>query len=301
MNTEDTRAVVQSDAEAPITNYQSFEDVVLLAEERVRYLDRVKITSLRATRAADWILNPGATGPKPYLQEGGALKIARIWGVKIIDPVNTRLDRITDDGKRYFIEEWEATFKLPGGVDEIRAYGARSSLDPFFQMQVKAGDPEKGTLPRYIDEADVKKAARANLHANGITQLLGLRNLTVEDLVEAGLNASDMQGISYGGKSSTPRTGDASELSLKDIAEKTAVLIKSVVGKKPIDLGNFLEERSAFTGKDGTAVAGKRSFKDLSIGRARTTYGRLKEDIESGKVVRKFTEDGEPLGGSKEE
>jgi hypothetical protein len=155
------------------------------AEKRVDALNRIKRAALKATNARDWTDQNG----NPYLQVSGAEKVGRVFGVswRIDEPVFEK------EESGHFTYTYKGYFSLAGA--EIEAIGTRSSKDGFF----KRYDKERKELPASeIDKGDVKKAAYTNLLGNGITRILGLRNLTWEDLQEfAGISKDQVGRVDY--------------------------------------------------------------------------------------------------------
>jgi len=164
------------------------------AEKRVDTMRRIKNMALKLTNAHDWVDENG----KPYLQSSGAEKVARLFGVswRINEPV---MDR--EEGG-HFTYTYTGEFSL--GASTIEAVGTRSSKDPFFR-KYEYGDIDPNTNkkirielpPSEIDRGDVKKSAYSNLLANGITRILGIRNLTYEDLASAGISVEMINRIEY--------------------------------------------------------------------------------------------------------
>jgi hypothetical protein len=156
------------------------------AEKRVNAMVKIKRAALRSTSKFDWTDQNG----KPYLNVSGSEKIARIFGV------SWRLDEPFT---------YKGYFSLAGAT--IEAIGTRSSKDGFFTRyeygpKDEDGKSKRTTLPpSAIDRGDVKKAAYTNLLGNGITRILGLRNLTYEDLQEfAGISKEQITKIEYKSK-----------------------------------------------------------------------------------------------------
>lgn len=156
--------------------------VAAAAERRVAAINRIKILSLKVTNAHDW----NDQGGKPYMAVSGAEKVARLFGIswRLDEPV--REDH--DDG--HFDYSFKGYFSM--GTAEIEVIGTRSSKDPFF-----AGSKEKQVPPSEIDRNDVKKGAMTNCIGNGISRLLGIRNLTWEELDEAGIKKSNVGKVTY--------------------------------------------------------------------------------------------------------
>lgn len=158
------------------------------AEKRLEALNKIKKVALKLTNSHDWV----DEGGKPYLQASGGEKVARLFGVswRISEPNIENLE-----GGHYSIT-YTGEFALGGAV--ITAVGSRSSKDSFFKKYKYAGD-ERVELPvSEIDRGDVKKAAYTNLLANGITRLLGIRNLTYDDLKEyAGITQDQVTRVEF--------------------------------------------------------------------------------------------------------
>lgn len=159
------------------------------AERRVEAVTKIKRLALRVTNARDWT----DQGGHPYLQVSGAEKVARLFGIswRIDEPVRE------EDEDGHFSYTVKGYFTL--GTAEIEVIGSRSSRDPFF-----ARAKGKDIPPSEIDRNDVKKAAVTNCIGNGVTRLLGIRQLTWEDLAEAGLRQEDMGRVDYGSGAPAP-------------------------------------------------------------------------------------------------
>jgi len=145
------------------------------AEKRVQAVKKIKQLALSITTPNDWV----DMGGRPYLTVSGAEKIARLFGIswRIGEPKV----EYEDDGHFRYIYQGEF---IMGNVS-IEAIGTRSSRDPFFSRSHGRDIP-----PNQIDKADVMKAAYTNCIGNGITRLLGLRNLTWDDLRVANIKPS---------------------------------------------------------------------------------------------------------------
>lgn len=159
-----------------------------MAERRIEAVNKIKILALRVTNERDWT----DQGGNPYLQVSGDEKVARLFGIswRLDDP--TREDH--DDG--HFSYTFKGYFSM--GTVEIEVIGTRSSKDPFF-----GGSKAEPLPPSEIDRNDVKKGAMTNCLGNGISRLLGIRNLTWEDLAKAGIDRSKVGKVNF--KSSDPQ------------------------------------------------------------------------------------------------
>lgn len=156
--------------------------VAAAAERRVEAINRIKILSLKVTNAHDW----NDQGGKPYMGVSGAEKVARLFGIswRLNEPI--REDH--DDG--HFDYSFKGYFSM--GTAEIEVIGTRGSQDPFF-----GGSKDRPIPPSEIDRNDVKKGAMTNCIGNGISRLLGIRNLTWEELAQAGIKREDVSKVTY--------------------------------------------------------------------------------------------------------
>jgi hypothetical protein len=170
-------------ADVPAIADDNLVAVAEAAERRIEAMGKIKRLSLKMTNARDWT----DQGGKPYLQVSGAEKIGRLFGIswRIDEPVCEQ-----EEGG-HFGFTYKGYFTL-GGVT-IEAIGTRSSKDPFFN-KYKNGEP---LPPSAIDRGDVKKAAYTNLLGSGITRILGMRNLTWEELSESGISQDSVSKVGY--------------------------------------------------------------------------------------------------------
>lgn len=232
-----------------------------MAEDRVRAMNTIKLHALKATNKNDWVNEGG----KPYLQESGSCKIARVFGVSY--RINPPSKQLFTDGHYEYI--YTGDFSLGGA--EISATGSRSSKSDFF---VGKKDPKPVSE---IDEGDVRKAAYTNCIGRGIKELLGLGNLTWDDLLTAGIKKEDCAGFEFD-KSKQEMTGEAKE-------KKTEInkMLMKMSGNDALKAADMLESVTAFTGRDGKEIAGKRNLNDLTEKSIPVTHGKVKELYEKWK------------------
>lgn len=201
------------------------------AEQYVTAMNKIMSAALMITTERDWVL----IGGNPYLQESGATKVARLFGISI--QIISGYPVVECDAQGYKTFTYKARFMLK--EQYIECEGSRSSKEDFFAGK---DDPQKGKkrkLPDEIDERDVKMAAYTNCLNNGIKRLIpGLRNLDVETLEKAGLKVSVMSGYvfkegSKGGNSKKPEdSGVVCENCGKAITQKVASFAQSKFGMK---------------------------------------------------------------------
>ena len=185
------------------------DDIIQIAEQaeaRVAAVIKIKRAALMVTNGGDWVDQNG----KPYLMASGAEKVANLfnisWRFLSPEPVKT----VDSDGVN-FTYTYAAEFSM--GSRHIEVEGSRSSKDKFFsQYTYGEKDPQTGksertekTLSERDNERDVKMAALTNLFGNGITRLLGIRNLSYADLQEfAGITPDMIGKVTYKTKGDKP-------------------------------------------------------------------------------------------------
>lgn len=197
------------------------------AEQYIEAMNRIMDAALKITTEYDWIL----IGGKPYLQESGTTKVARLFGISI-QLIGQPLVEFDNEGYKTFTYKARFMFK-----DQfIECEGSRSMKDDFF---AKAGKDKPLKKPDEIDERDVKMAAYTNCLNNGIKRLIpNLRNIDVSALEKAGLEVGKISGYTFktgaqGG--SNPQNAETSGLLCeacgKAVTQKVASFSQSKFGK----------------------------------------------------------------------
>lgn len=216
------------------------------AERRIEAINRIMTASLKITNEKDWILIAGT----PYLQESGATKVARLFGIgwSIENPI------LEAESDGHFTYTYKGKFFMGG--TSIEATGSRSSKDEFFTGK------KEPKAPQDIDKRDVKMSAYTNCINNGIKRILpGLRNLTAEDMKNAGLDCNKMQGYGFKGDSKNANTtvnGDFKcEHCNSDISSKVASYSKSQYGKELCMKCQELAKKGELDGNTGNEQQNK--------------------------------------------
>ena len=199
MSDKGTDLITENEAILPAIADQTLIEVADQAEKRIGAMNKIKRVALKLTNLHDWVNENG----RPYLQASGGEKVARLFGIswRIFEPVRESLEG------GHFTYTYHGEFSLAGAT--IEAIGTRSSKDGFF----KRYDKERVELPpSEIDPGDVKKSAYTNLLGNGITRLLGIRNLTWEDLKEfAGITIDQVASVAYRKEGKAPSSQPGKE------------------------------------------------------------------------------------------
>jgi len=161
------------------------------AEARIDAVIKIKQLALKVTNGGDWT----DQGGKPYLMVSGAEKIANLFNVSWAFLTPEPIYEETADGHYTFT--YQGRFSMGGRSIEVE--GSRSSKDKFFNQNEYVNN-QKVTLAvgDRDNKRDVKMAALTNLLGNGITRLLGIRNLAWADLSEyAGITKEQCGKVEY--------------------------------------------------------------------------------------------------------
>lgn len=259
--------------EREITDIPAIADDSLIAvaeqaEKRINAVKKIKMMALKVTNSNDWVDQNG----RPYLQTSGAEKIARLFGISW----RIEAPEYEPEDNGHFTYTVRGHFSFAGVT--IEAIGSRSSKDGFFKRYGKDEKGERVELPvSEIDKADVKKAAYTNCIGNGITRLLGIRNLSWDELQAVGITPSAR--IEYGGKA-----GENNEL-----RAKIGTMIMDMAGGDKEKAQDILEALTSFEASDGRMVKGKRSLKEVSDKALGIIYARAKEEYAEWKRTQQTT------------
>ena len=170
-----------------------------IAEKRVAALVKIKKASLAVTNENDWT----QIDDKPWLNGSGAEKIANVFGISWrFSPDSPRKENRGDK----YLYMVRAEFAMGGRTIEVE--GSCQSDDPFVAARWQNGS--KIMLPSdQVDESNIMKAALTNCIILGVTRMLGLRNMTWEDLQQGGIVQAKVKGYKHGkGGNATSTTGD---------------------------------------------------------------------------------------------
>jgi hypothetical protein len=255
-----------------IIQVERVEDIISIAQKREGIIDKLMEIALKRTNHRDWM----SVEKQPYLGHSGAEKVARLFGIKL-RTIQTTKDWSEDSKGRFYIYRTTGTAELPGSYDSIEALGTCSQRDKFFGW---ANGAWRDTAD--IDETNIMKASYSNFVVNAITHLLGLRNMTWEDLKSAGIDTDKILKIEYD-KGSQKK--DFSEEG-KSVRTKLGNMLLQMANNDKDAAAKLLEKYSFWKSteeKDGKKVEVEHkasSLTNMTEKWIKTTYGRAKEDYE---------------------
>ena len=182
---------------APVVSESDLEAALKIAERNEQLAKKIKLIAIKQTNPKDWVDQDG----KPYLQSTGAEKVARVFGIswRICDGYPKR-ETHKDEAGSYYMYYSKGEFFMGGST--IEAVGTCSQRDKFFGQ--KGGEFRSESE---IDVTNIIRKAVTNMEVNGITRILGIRNLTWEELAEAGLKQDQSAQVNY-----KTKAGEAAEV-----------------------------------------------------------------------------------------
>jgi hypothetical protein len=180
------------------------ESAIEKIDTMTRVLDHLRHASIRATFPSDWIIHTSKDAEGKvlrqvgYLQDCGADRAGKVWGIQIEEP-KVRREDFTEDKTFAYRLVADAYSKVTGErVENVE--GSRWSGDKFFTKGLQEGER--------VDPTDVSKSAYANLHGRAVRALAGLGGVPVDALTQAGLDLNKMVFVGYDrGKKGGESTG----------------------------------------------------------------------------------------------
>jgi len=250
---------------AEIVTYQQLSvDPLELAEKRLERVKRFINLSLTVTTENDWVDFSG----KPYLQKSGAEKIARLFGIGWKEPTMRREDKVDSKGPYYTIY-FHGSFYLADKPEEmIHETGSCSSRDKFFGIK-----NEEYKDVEDVDETNITKKAWTNWVNRGIKSIIGLNNLTWEQLQAAGLKKTAGKVSFKKGEKGGTSQGTA------EIKTKIGALCMFIAEGDKDKANEYYHQFADFEADDGKKVKAPILDK-LSDKWAARVYGDLKKEFE---------------------
>ena len=283
----------------------------------VKTLEQLRIASIRATYPSDWIIHTTKDRSSGevikqvgYLQDSGAERAAKPWGIEVGNPAIERED--FPDGTYSYHMIADAWSKITGERLDYTE-GSRWSGDHFFQ---RPADPDYR-----IDPTDVRKSAYANLHGRAVRALSGLNGVPLDMLRQAGLDVAKCVHVTYdpsakGGQSAGVSLGTAdikvafgrqagktpAELEDKDLAWYVKVYTDNVAdpgkakfvkaNQRVLDALKAEQERRAqamtHEAETGTKASPAAEGEGASAGRGTQLadlHARLQDAVKDGRLV----------------
>jgi hypothetical protein len=165
-------------SQAKIITKEEFEQIEQGPEHFIQEANKLRDIILKLTKPNDWIIYNN----KPFLQSYGAERIAFRLGISV---TNIK-DEFINLGDGHYMIKYQGTFSHPK-LGSLEAVGFCSTKDKFFGRQ----DIQD------INIVNIALKAYTTMYRNGITRLLGLRNLTLDELKNYGIDITKLQVINF--------------------------------------------------------------------------------------------------------
>lgn len=284
MDRDNEETIVTEEARAQVPALAGLAGTAITADQakveldkRVAIVRHLRAAAIASTTPEDWVAMKSPDGSKSYyLEATGAEKVARLYGINTERP---EVEQFSDNGYPAFIVSGYIRSSVLGA--EVYHVGGRSGNDKFFS---------KDKTPQQVDILDIRKAACANWRGQGIASLCGLRGVPESDLIAAGLDCSKVGGYEFRDKSggfdqaAKARAEGKATASGDPRAEITSMLLDMAAGDVAEAQG-LLERATAFKGRDGKMVSGKRDINKVSDAAMKPTLGRVREMYEEWKAL----------------
>lgn len=180
--------VIDEPTNLPARSGRPYEvDAMAIIRKRHAMLQELVAMAVASTHPSQWF----DIGGKPRPTGAACEAMARACAVSM-DIIQDRKIRSSDDLGKFYFYRYRCRFFLPGGLDSIDAEGTCSSRDQFLGTQTGLGRPLSE-----INEDDIMKAGLTNCRVNGISQLLGVRDMTWDRLEQLGIKRSETGKVNF--------------------------------------------------------------------------------------------------------
>ena len=247
---------------------ESVDREIALLEKRIEGFEKVKTFAIKLTTPTDWILY----GDHPYLPSYACEKIARILNIEWfgIDGGELRPEKMRHDSGHYtYVVSGKFRIKLGSYQREISVMGKASSQKPFFSKA-------KGrTVPiEEINESDVMMAAYSNFVVQGVTRLLGIRGITLDDLKQHGLDVAKIEKVDFRTEYSDKMTDEQ-----KEVLAAVDKMLSILANNDPEAKKKMLQQATEWTTQQGEKVPGKSNIKEVTSKQLPYLYRRIRNQF----------------------
>lgn len=250
-------------------------------EKNIVLYNRIKQVALKLTKPSDWVNQGGS----PYLMDRGAENVAIAFGVDISE-VRLALEWAEDNKGRYYtyVASGKAySKKLARYVEDM---GVCSQRDRFFgwDSSTRAWRPIED-----VDMANIRRKAVTNLYNRLIKRVIGLMNVTFDDLKAAGIDPGQLGKVEY----QAGRDRAEKELSEegKDVRTKLGDMLMRMANNDKAAAAKLLEKYTAFKDDKGEERKAT-SLASMSEKWLKSTYGKVKKDYEKTEGPREPGQEG---------
>ena len=178
--------VITPEEKEPDMSMANVEHLEKIAEGIDRFVTahkKITLAILKLAKPGDWVKFKSGEQEVGCLNGAGAERIAAPMGISFINWSKEKKTGKDEQGDFYW---WWYTCIAKLGSREIQVEGRAGSRDKLFGK--KEGNWK---VLSDINEGDLQTAARHNCMKEGVKVLLGIRNMPVKELEEAGIKLID--------------------------------------------------------------------------------------------------------------
>jgi len=299
-----------------------YKALLLSFKDRALFVDGVRKEALSRTRPHNWLSRKAKNGTVTFSLMGpGAERVRTVAPVGFVNKTRREESWNKEFGPGYTII-YEADVYV-GSIKTglLPVIGTCSSDDDFFSLEhvelpyneenpehKAALESEEGRLSAdkktlyirrripasEVTKENIEKSALMNLIVNGVSRVLGIRQLSEEELKEVGIDVSKIPGIDYGSRrDASGRMAPALEQKRDEIKR---MLIEMQNGSEPDALAD-LKRRTAFNDYQGCPSWDRMTEKQINMHheRVKADYDKTRGDSGGAKTPAA----GAPAGGGK--
>lgn len=269
---EDLGAMLPAPVEETDTPLLLTEAMLKRAEAAIPLINRMKLVALGVTTPQDWT----RIGKEPYLTENGVQKVARLFGIRMqVLKVEQRTDTI--EGKQ--IITFTAVVRAKLGSGYVDSEGVANSEDQFFGGGKSLGE---------ISLVNLRKKAVTNACGRALKRVIGLGKVTWKDLEPYKITPETVAGYDFKGKAGSGEAGEPppprGPQQPSEAHDKLRSMLMEMAGGKSAEASKLLEKYSAFQGRDGKLVPGKKRIDQLSPAAAGMACRKVEADFGAWKA-----------------
>lgn len=275
-----------------------YERMLAVAEKRSVFIMGVRKLAVSQTRPQDWLGRKQKNGTTNYdLMGTGAERIRSFCNVGFTNKTRRVEEWSKESGRGYTIIFEADCYIGTSKTGLLPVMGSCASDDDFFSVEhaevpYNADNPEHQALvtsgdgrishdqkslyirrripATEIDKTLIEKSALCNLIVNGVTRVLGIRRMSIEDLKGYGINTDQIAGFEYGsGKAASGRLAPAVEEKRNEI-KRMMVELAGGDERKALE---HLKSRTAFNDYKGAE-----SWERLTEKQINFQYDKIKVD-----------------------
>jgi hypothetical protein len=229
-----------------MANLEHLEKVAEGIERFVIAQQKITNTLLKLAKPGDWVKFKSGEQEVGCLGSAGSERIAAAVGISFTNWEGKKEEGEDKSGKFYWW--WHKCIARFAGR-EVPVEGRAGSRDVFFGK-------EKGEWKQLqdINEGNVRTASMRNTRKEGVRVLLGIRNLPIDELENAGIKLSS-GGVNFAKKEATP----------EDVAKQKELgeVILKYCGSME-KCASTLETLTTWTDSSGKIVKGKKTCSDVT-------------------------------------